>query len=869
MIFFPILFAFMEIVLHISVFKTFDLSLLYVLLFSAAYGLLAFALTSFRNRIVNKIIIGILTAAITAYFGLQTVYYNIFKVYVSVYSISQNAGDATEFWKEALHGIIASIPQLIFLIIIPIVAVIVMTKLGFIGVGLTEDDSIGSRSGKNGTSGKSSIKDRITDQSEKSSGKSSITGQSEKSSDKNSVADQSTEKNILSDAVEKTDTNSAKVEKTDLNSVNYDAGSINSNIVNNTASDSNPNANTADQVTVSETQLPDESAIPEFVIKAPARSAYSTNTEIINKTGIAVITRTSVILASFLLYIITVFSLRLSGTSANSPYDLYSNYFILDLGVQKLGIITSAGLDLKNTLSGSDAELDALANSGINGQNMSGLIPSTVISPTPAAVPDDGSSGRNDISQTANGDPSQNGQAGIPSGDSSQNSGQSDPAVSPTATPIPSPTPTPIDTSPNVLDIDFAALAENETKKEIKSLHEYFANSEPTNKNKYTGMFKGYNFIYLTCEGFSPWAVDENVTPTLYKLTHSGFVFTNFYNPIWYTSTSDGEYVECIGLLPYNSNSFKRSKNNALPFCFGWQFLKLGYTSRAYHAHTVTYYGRNETHPNMGYIFKAKRGGLPITDVWPESDLEMMELSLPEYINDEHFHAYYMTVSGHLEYSFNDNTQARRNKELVDDLPYSSEVKAYIACNAELDKALAYLIEELEKAGKLDNTVIAFGADHYPYGLSDEAIDEIAGEHVDRNFELYRNHFVIWNSQIEAPIIVDKCASGLDMMPTLSNLFGLEYDSRLFMGNDLLSDAPGLVIFSNQSFITDICKYNSKTHKVEMLADVELPEDYIATVSRIVQNKFTVSKNILLNDYYRYILDYIPNVVTEVPETYE
>ena len=80
----------------------------------------------------------------------------------------------------------------------------------------------------------------------------------------------------------------------------------------------------------------------------------------------------------------------------------------------------------------------------------------------------------------------------------------------------------------------------------------------------------------------------------------------------------------------------------------------------------------------------------------------MIQISLPDYINDEHFHVYYMTVSGHMEYSFGGNTQAAHNKEAVEGLPYSSSAKAYIACNKELDKALEYLISELEKAGIAD-----------------------------------------------------------------------------------------------------------------------------------------------------------------------
>ena len=85
------------------------------------------------------------------------------------------------------------------------------------------------------------------------------------------------------------------------------------------------------------------------------------------------------------------------------------------------------------------------------------------------------------------------------------------------------------------------------------------------------------------------------------------------------------------------------------------------------------------------------------------------------------------------------------------------------------------------------------------------------------------------------------------------------------MGTDILSDSPALVIFSDKSFITDYCMYNVNNGKVTMLKDVELPEGYLNSVMAIVKNKFNISKSILLNNYYSYIMDYIPNVVTERP----
>lgn len=153
--------------------------------------------------------------------------------------------------------------------------------------------------------------------------------------------------------------------------------------------------------------------------------------------------------------------------------------------------------------------------------------------------------------------------------------------------------------------------------------------------------------------------------------------------------------------------------------------------------------------------------------------------------------------------------------------------------------------------------MIALSADHYPYGLEKDKIDELAGHKVEENFELYKNQFILWSGSIKKPIFIDKPCSSLDIMPTLSNLFGLSYDSRLFMGKDILSDSPPLVIFSNRSFITDKVMYNSKTKEIIKLSEEELPEDYISTMNKIVNNKFLISESILDEDYYSYILSII------------
>ena len=123
------------------------------------------------------------------------------------------------------------------------------------------------------------------------------------------------------------------------------------------------------------------------------------------------------------------------------------------------------------------------------------------------------------------------------------------------------------DTSPNAWEIDLGKLAElSQGSKEEKWLADYIAGLTPTNRNEYTGMFEGYNLIFLTAEGFSTYAIREDLTPTLYKMVNSSFVFNNYYVPIWATSTSDGEYVNCTGLIPDGQHSMRTSADkNILP----------------------------------------------------------------------------------------------------------------------------------------------------------------------------------------------------------------------------------------------------------------------------------------------------------------
>ena len=132
---------------------------------------------------------------------------------------------------------------------------------------------------------------------------------------------------------------------------------------------------------------------------------------------------------------------------------------------------------------------------------------------------------------------------------------------------------------------------------------------------------------------------------------------------------------------------------------------------------------------------------------------------------------------------------------MTKNLPYSTEMKAYLATQIELDKALELLIQKLEEKGILDDTVIALVGDHYPYTLDIDDINTVSNYKKDEIVEVNKSNFIIWNNQMEEPIYIDKIGSQIDVLPTLLNLFGITYDSRLIIGQDILSNKEGIAIF--------------------------------------------------------------------------
>lgn len=415
----------------------------------------------------------------------------------------------------------------------------------------------------------------------------------------------------------------------------------------------------------------------------------------------------------------------------------------------------------------------------------------------------------------------------------------------------------------NVLPgMDFDTLNTLTDKKELRALNDYFASLSGTGRNSYTGMFEGYNLIEICAESYSPYVIDRSLTPTLYRLSHEGIVFENFYNS-FPSVTSDGEYSLCMGMMiNLKRVSFASSMDNYVPYCLGNMFSDLGVPTRAYHNNYATFYNRINTHTNMGYEFKAIDFGLDMEKGHPASDLEMFQKTVDDYIGEEQFHAYYMTYSGHAPYNFDTNQMCIQNRALTEGIDASEQVRAYYCGELELERALTYLVERLEEAGIADRTVIVLTGDHYPYGLSDEAYEELAGDAVEEDpFWRYRNSFICWTAGLEEPVTVDDYCCTQDILPTLLNLFGFSYDSRMLTGRDVLADCTHAALLKDGSILTKEFLYDGSSGELtwrdedeedERDEENEENEERAQDIISAIENQFTVAADVLDYDYYQF-----------------
>lgn len=404
----------------------------------------------------------------------------------------------------------------------------------------------------------------------------------------------------------------------------------------------------------------------------------------------------------------------------------------------------------------------------------------------------------------------------------------------------------------HISDASWEEIMNADDNADRKKIDQYLMSRTMTEYNDHTGMFQDYNVVYVMIEAFDYMAIDPQLTPTLYKMKEEGWDFTHHYTPKFSCATGESEFVSEISLVPMSdvctpnqwaANDWQNSIFNL--------FEHAGYYTSAYHNWIDEYYDRRILYSHSGCEAYLNYDDLNYTRLWGwQSDLEMMELTIPYWINQDRFFSLYVTTSTHFPYDQGSELGNRYLNEVSAVHPdYPLLVQRYISKAIELDKSMEYLLKQLEDAGKLDHTLIVLFADHHPLETPLQILADYGGQEADRlnGFDEDRTPMIFYTPSM-TPTKQDRINSTFDILPTVANLIGLDYEPRIYVGHDYFDPESKLVIFPNGSWITENGSYyaSDDTH------DDTLSEEEIESRNLEVQNLFTISRMIYDSDYFHF-----------------
>ena len=384
------------------------------------------------------------------------------------------------------------------------------------------------------------------------------------------------------------------------------------------------------------------------------------------------------------------------------------------------------------------------------------------------------------------------------------------------------------------------------TKSEKDVLEDNFKNLSLAKENKYTNLFKGKNLILVQLESIDSFLLDKNIMPEFYNISKNSINFTNHYS---FTSgggsTFNSEFMVNTGYSSaynYNQGAYTFSRNT-YTYSLANLFKKEGYTVNAFHMNTKEYYSRGVNYKAFGYDSYNGLKDLNIyenNEYWLDTELLNNKKFNQKIFNMEKpFVDYIITYSAHMPYKTTKGTCPLLTEEtgLTEEQCLKIQAK-------ETDDFIKLLLDNLIEKNLIDNTVIILFSDHYIYTLENKSILE---KYKDTENNLI-NHtpFIIYDNG-NTKLTYNSANSQLDILPTILNLFGIEYYPNNYIGRDILDENyEPLVFFSDGSW------YNGKTYvsNGEYEFGKKINNSEIEKYNTIVKRKMLLNDAVIKSDYF-------------------
>ncbi len=416
-----------------------------------------------------------------------------------------------------------------------------------------------------------------------------------------------------------------------------------------------------------------------------------------------------------------------------------------------------------------------------------------------------------------------------------------------------------IDKKREIDDTILDEIIKNETNETKNSINKYIKNRTITSYNDHTGMFEGKNIIVIMMESVGEIIINKDLYPNFYKMYSEGISFKNNFSPRNSCATGNNEFSGMTSLYTIQNNCTANvfSSNKYFTSIFNL-FKNAGYKTSSMHDYTEQYYVRSVIHKNLGSdaYYNVNDLNIPYYNEYKNwaSDEDFMSAAMDITLSDTNntpFMLWLTTVSPHQPYN-QSSVEGDKYLSITEGMGYSMELRRYMSKLKTFDNSLGILLDRLNEAGALDDTVIVMYGDHYPYGLKNKDISDILTYDLS-DYEVERTPMVIYNTQIKSEV-VEKYSSYINLTPTVANLFNLDFDPRYYMGTDVFSDEYlNIVTFADGSWKNGDVYYNASSGTVRNYTDKEYSTDELIRINNIVTNRMQISEVIIRNNYFNYL----------------
>ena len=418
-------------------------------------------------------------------------------------------------------------------------------------------------------------------------------------------------------------------------------------------------------------------------------------------------------------------------------------------------------------------------------------------------------------------------------------------------------------------DTAWEKVIANEKRNTYNTLNNYFISQDITSKNEYTGMFKGKNVIVIMMESIGDMFINPELFPNFYKMYSEGWHWENNYSPRNACATGNNEMSGMLSLYSINNNCTANNYRNNQYFesIFGI-YNKSGYRTSSMHDYTEGYYYRSTIHKNMGSekYYGVRQLGIKYSTEYVNwaSDDDFMNKAVDILTNTDDtrpFMTWLTTVSAHQPYTSSSILGDLYLKDLAN-YKYPTELKRYLSKAKVTDDGLGTLLRKLEEKGILNDTVIVMYGDHYPYGLKKSTIKYILDYDLN-DYEAERVPFVIYTPGMEAKTF-SEYTSYINILPTLANLFDLDYDPRYYMGTDLLSqDYESRVVFADGSWKNERAYYNASNGRLKNVGDNPYSSEEVKAINEKISYQMKMSSLAIKNNYFKYLGEQLEKYKTQ------